>query len=124
MPSKPATPCKNPRCPEFSKESYCHRCKGYEKAVSADYEKRYVHKRDPFYNSPRWINARKRYRARHPLCEDCLDEGKAEPVPMKIVDHIVPIKKGGAKLDFSNLRSLCQEHHNRKTGEERKQKEN
>ena len=35
-----------------------------------------------------------------------------------MVDHIVPINKGGAKLDIGNLQSLCNLCHNRKSGRE------
>lgn len=34
-------------------------------------------------------------------------------------DHIVEVKDGGAKLDPSNGRCLCQACHNRKTADER-----
>jgi hypothetical protein len=35
-------------------------------------------------------------------------------------DHVVPIQRGGALLDESNLQSLCRACHNRKTAMERK----
>ena len=121
MPFKPPKPCRHFGCPEYTTEAYCHRHKEYEKAIKADYEKRYEKKRDPFYKSPRWRKARNRYAEKNPLCEECKKNG-IEGVLMKTVDHIIDIKDGGAKLDFDNLQSLCQECHNRKIGERRKRK--
>ncbi len=37
----------------------------------------------------------------------------------ELVDHIVPISMGGARLDPDNCQSLCSRCHNRKTGVER-----
>ena len=53
---------------------------------------------------------------RHPLCVDCLEEGRT--TPSKIADHIVPWQQGGAKYDLENGQGLCQTHHNRKTMDE------
>jgi len=33
-----------------------------------------------------------------------------------VVDHIVPIEDGGARLDVNNLRSLCTKHHEQRHG--------
>lgn len=41
--------------------------------------------------------------------------------PADVVDHIVPIKKGGAELDESNLQPLCHSCHNKKTYYENRQ---
>lgn len=35
-----------------------------------------------------------------------------------VVDHVVPIKDGGARFDWVNLQSLCVSCHNRKTATE------
>ena len=117
------TACSHPGCPEITKERFCHKHKGYEKAVQKDYESRREH--DPFYNSPQWRKARKMHLARHPLCQDCLDEGiitASKPGSPLIVDHVEEIKDGGRRLDPKNFRTRCQEHHNRKTGETRKRR--
>lgn len=118
MPFKPPNPCRYFGCPEFTTQAYCHRHKEYEKAIKADYEKRYEKKRDPFYGSQRWQKVRNRYAKKNPLCEECEKNGRL--VSMKVVDHIVDIKDGGAKLDPDNLQSLCSECHNRKIGKRRK----
>lgn len=41
----------------------------------------------------------------HPDCNRLADE----------VDHITPLAEGGTELDWSNLASLCREHHREKT---------
>jgi len=59
----------------------------------------------------RWEKVRDWYRASHPLCEVC---GR----PMDHVDHIVPLRDGGERLDPDNLQSLCKPCHDKKTAEE------
>ena len=115
-----AKSCGYSGCKEITRERYCHRHKPQEQAVKADYEQRYVKRgsRDPRYQSPRWRKARKDYKGKHQLCEDCLDDDRI--VSMRIVDHIVEVKDGGDFWDPRNFRSLCAEHHNRKTGKMRK----
>ena len=46
-----------------------------------------------------------------PLCEECQRRGITTLA--QVVDHIVPINRGGAKLDMANLQSLCYPCHNR-----------
>lgn len=60
-----------------------------------------------------WQKVRAEYIAEHPLCEDCLDQGKTTPV--YDVDHIIPLSQGGERLDKENMRSLCRKCHNIKT---------
>ena len=48
--------------------------------------------------------------ARQPLCQSC-----PGVVPATLIDHIVPIKAGGAERDPANLQSLCHSCHNEKT---------
>lgn len=52
--------------------------------------------------------------SKHPLCVECLKEGKF--IPAKVVDHIKP-HRGNRELfwDEDNWQSLCITHHNRKT---------
>lgn len=70
---------------------------------------------EPFYSSPEWIALRDRvrtearWRCQRPGC------GKRG----FIVDHIVEIRDGGAKLDRSNVELLCSSHHTIKTNEAR-----
>lgn len=64
-----------------------------------------------FYSSPQWIALRDQVRREAGgRCQapGCINRGQ-------IVDHIVEIRDGGAKLDRSNLALLCAPCHGRKT---------
>jgi 5-methylcytosine-specific restriction enzyme A len=70
---------------------------------------------DRFYSSPEWIALRDRVRREaNGLCQvlGCDRRGY-------IVDHIVEIRDGGAKLDRRNVMLTCQSHHVEKTARER-----
>jgi 5-methylcytosine-specific restriction endonuclease McrA len=70
-----------------------------------------------FYNSQTWRKARKAYIAEHPnnsLCRASLERGVF--VSADVVDHVVPISAGGAKLDPDNFMSLSHRYHNSKRG--------
>lgn len=61
-----------------------------------------------------WRNFRDWFLARHPLCEDCLAEGKIEPAEevhhlKKVADH------PELRLVEANCRGLCKPHHSRRT---------
>ncbi len=63
----------------------------------------------------RWRKARKLFLQQHPLCVLCQAEGKI--VAATVVDHIIP-HRGDQQLfwDHDNWQSLCERHHNEKTG--------
>ena len=61
----------------------------------------------------RWRKVRNNKLGRDPLCEHCLEMGR--PTPAVDVDHVKPIKLGGARYSMRNLQSLCRSCHNRKT---------
>ncbi|MDY3213415.1 HNH endonuclease [Pyramidobacter sp.] len=73
-----------------------------------------------FYQSTEWRKLRGAYRRAHPLCEECLREGRTEPAV--IVDHVEEIADGGDPYDWDNLRSMCLACHNRKTAAERRRR--
>lgn len=54
-----------------------------------------------------WRRVRDAYLAGHPFCW-CGARASE-------VDHVKPVKMGGARLDPANLRSLCHTHHSRVT---------
>jgi 5-methylcytosine-specific restriction endonuclease McrA len=73
-----------------------------------------------FYNSTLWRKTRKAYIMQQPFCEECeRNEILTDATGRKgVVDHIKRIEDGGSKFDFSNLQTLCNKCHNRKSGRE------
>lgn len=69
-----------------------------------------------FYNSWKWRKLAKAYKAKHPLCVTCEANGYVTAV--RVVDHKLRIKAGGAPYDESNLQSLCEKCHNSKSSRE------
>lgn len=63
----------------------------------------------------RWTKLRAAYVAQHPLCEDCMAQGRTAPVDE--VDHVIPITgiDDPLRLMWVNLRSRCRPCHRRKT---------
>lgn len=63
-----------------------------------------------FRSGAAWRRLARWYLARHPLCEQCLAEGRTTPA--EAVHHIIPVEEAPDKaLDVSNLRALCARHH-------------
>jgi len=107
-------PCNYIGCSALTTERYCdeHRRlthREYKDRRTDTYEQR-------FYSSARWRKVRARKLAANPLCEMCIKDGRLTGAQM--VDHITPIKRGGAQLDMNNLQSLCNACHNKKTAKE------
>lgn len=70
---------------------------------------------EPFYSTAEWIALRDRVRREaRGMCQipGCTKRGF-------IVDHIVEIRDGGAKLDRANVMLTCSHHHGLKTAAER-----
>ncbi len=107
MPYKPKRPCSFPGCPNLTDGLFCWE---HQKVENKRYDK---YRRNPEHGrryGRSWQRIRKAYAEQHPLCEECLKEGRL--VPVEQVHHIVPLSEGGTN-DFSNLRSLCQSCHSR-----------
>ena len=77
----------------------------------------YRHHNTEFYQSTAWRKLRALKLEQEPMCEECLKAGRLTPAQM--VDHIVPINKGGASLDIENLQSLCNACHARKSAKDK-----
>jgi 5-methylcytosine-specific restriction endonuclease McrA len=92
--------------PKKIQRSWLHEKKAFDREV----------KNDSFYNSWPWRKVRKAFKIKNPLCVYCLKNDIV--TPMKVVDHIVPIKAGGDPLKESNLQSLCEKCHNKKSANE------
>jgi len=57
------------------------------------------------------------YLGRHPVCESC--EAAGRTTAGELVDHIVPLRAGGARLNARNLQTMCRPCHAQKTEEDR-----
>ena len=104
MPLKPLHACNKMGCPELVRERYCDK---HKKDKQIEYS-RYQRDDGGFYGSAAWKRLRAMKVAMNPLCEQCEKENKI--VKVHTVDHIVPIKQGGAAYDIYNLQSLCRRH--------------
>ena len=108
MPHSPKIPCGHPGCPELVRpgKKYC------EKHLKLHPE--YVRSAAPRGYGSRWQKARKQFLEAHPLCVECLQNGRY--VKATVVDHITP-HRGDRKLfwDQGNWQALCKLCHDRKT---------
>ncbi len=77
----------------------------------------FQHHNTDFYQSRKWRTLRALKLQKDPLCEECMRKGML--VPAQMVDHIVPINKGGAPLALNNLQSLCNHCHAVKTARDK-----
>ena len=67
-----------------------------------------------FYQSTAWRKLRNLKLEQCPFGEE--SQRRVITTLAQVVDHIIPINRGGAKLDMANLQSLCHPCHNRKSG--------
>mgnify|MGYP005990034541 FL=1 len=74
------------------------------------------HDNTTFYHSKAWRMTRKFYIKDNPLCEHCKRKGITTAGQM--VDHIKPITLGGNMLHQSNLQTLCNKCHAKKSAYE------
>ena len=70
-----------------------------------------------FYHSTTWRKLRNVYIKNHPICELCKTVNVINKAT--VIDHIQPIRLGGAKLEWANLQALCTSCHNSKSARER-----
>ena len=106
MPRKPKQPCAYPNCNKLCEGRYCEEHKRLT-------DKRYNSLSRPKDTNKKygraWRKVRERYVQSHPLCEQCLKEGRMTPT--EEVHHIKPVSQGGTHSS-SNLMSLCKSCHN------------
>ena len=69
MPMKPKKPCRHPGCPKLTDGLYCEEHEALHRGDRASSSKR-------GYNR-QWQKARARYLKAHPLCVQCMKEGRA-----------------------------------------------
>ena len=116
MPHAPRRNCRQQGCRNLAEKGSCY-CREHQLEQNRNYNR---YERDPdtqaFYTSKEWRSVR-RYQLEHfPLCAECLKAGRYTPATL--VDHIKPIREGGARLDMANLQSLCWSCHSQKSIEE------
>ena len=106
MPLQPRRPCTYPGCNNLitggarcAKHPYDKPSDTRPTAAKRGYDKT-------------WKRLRAYYLSRHPMCESC------QTRPAELVDHIIPLKAGGARLDEDNLQALCRKCHGYKTAVE------
>ena len=61
-----------------------------------------------------WESLSRMVRMHHPVCQLCCFAASTE------VDHIVPLRVGGARLELSNLQAVCHQCHTWKTKGDRR----
>ena len=105
MPTKPLKPCRYPGCPKLTADLYCEDHKGI---MDRNYNRYTRHPDHSKRYGREWRKIRNRYAEAHPLCEQCLKEGRM--TPMEEVHHIIPVDRGGTN-EVSNLMSLCHSCH-------------
>lgn len=74
--------------------------------------------RHKLYNSARWRQTRQIYLMEHPLCEKCLEEGVVNGEHLHVHHILSPFdpnisenEKWKRLLDYSNLKTLCEDCH-------------
>jgi 5-methylcytosine-specific restriction enzyme A len=116
MPRSAPTPCRYPGCAATVLQSGY--CPAHQPLIHRDYgrARRSFDAELGFYQSRQWRELRAAYLREHPLCVACA--ARSVVVAARVVDHVQPIKEGGARFDCNNLQSLCVPCHNRKTARE------
>jgi 5-methylcytosine-specific restriction protein A len=114
MPNRPPRICSHPGCQATTHSRYCEK----HKSEADQHYNRYQRDRtaQTFYESGAWRKLRQMKLRESPFCELCRTGGTL--VKATVVDHIIPIKQGGAPLDLENLQSLCNSCHSRKSTQE------
>ena len=109
MPYKPKRPCSYPGCGRLTDGRYCDE----HRQIAEHQYNRYL--RDPDTNKRygiAWRRIRRIYIQAHPLCEQCMSEGRLTPA--EEVHHILPLASGGTN-DEGNLMALCMSCHSKIT---------
>ena len=109
MPYKPKRPCGYPGCPKLADGRFCS---AHARQNAQEYER---YRRDPATRKRygrAWKRIRDRYIARHPLCEECEQNGYVTAA--EEVHHILPLSQSGTH-DEDNLMALCTACHSAKT---------
>lgn len=107
---KPLSPCLHPGCPQLVQGGglcEAHRREAHRKGPLSE------RPWDRLYGSARWPRFRARFLGEHPLCVKCQEIGVVRAATE--VDHITPVRLGGAPFHEGNCQALCKPHHSRET---------
>jgi 5-methylcytosine-specific restriction protein A len=114
LPSRSQRPCSVPGCTNLCANRWCE-IHEKDKTVTRKYDLYRGSSTERGYGGE-WRKVRLQILKRDNfLCVACLATGR--PTTATDVDHIVPMARGGARLDPNNLQSLCSVCHKRKTYE-------
>lgn len=118
----PQPGCKQHRCPNRSLPGSQY-CKDHKQDAERQRYKAndLVRDRQRFYDTKAWRDVRLIQLSIEPLCQSCKKDSYITEATE--VDHIRPMRLGGAALDFTNLQSLCSSCHAKKSQTERGYKE-
>ena len=109
MALKPLKPCRHPGCSELTRDGYCqrHKPKRAQRKESADWHWMYF--------TRIWTDdLRPTQLFLEPFCRACAKQGLRTRAT--VVDHVEPHRGDWALFtDRTNLQSLCEQCHNRKT---------
>ena len=117
MAQRPLRPCRHPGCIALTREGWCPQHKPKHKRGECESWHR-------LYSLPGWARLRTDQLTREPWCAECTRAGRKR-TRATVVDHIVP-HRGDLRLfaDPGNLQSLCKRCHDRKTLQERRERQN
>lgn len=90
MPRKPKRPCSFPGCPNLTDGRFCEE---HEKKENKRYER---YDRNPATKrryGRAWKRIRDSYAAEHPLCEQCMANGRY--IATAEIHHRLPLSEGG-----------------------------
>jgi 5-methylcytosine-specific restriction protein A len=115
MPQRAKRPCEQSGCSALVEFGYCEM---HAKPAAQQRERWRGSAASRGYDAA-WQRLAAAHKRKHPLCADCLKQGRVTAV--EEVDHIVPFKgkDDPLRLDPKNLQSLCGPHHRAKTAQQK-----
>jgi len=115
MPLRAPSACRRPGCAGLVRDGVCSRCGPLKVATNALHDTTRGDRAERGYDG-RWRRVRAMHLRSEPLCRMCQAAGRVTLATM--VDHIVPIRDGGERLDDDGLQSLCVDCHAAKTADD------
>lgn len=97
-------PCCHPGCPRLVARGYCDE---HRRIKDARDRQRRGSATERGYDAA-WRAVREQILAAHPTCARC-------GAPATLVDHVIPLRRGGHRLDPHNLQTMCRRCHAAKT---------